>query len=197
LLRKSSPLSEFAPANSRATVLLYSFQSKDGCSKGWHPGAVLEIVGSSDAGKQTREYLYRVLSNSVRRTIYVRMTGYFRDKDVAGWAALYQRLTEEYEGGPHVVLADLRGMRLLSASAARIVRDAMNLARARGMVCCAQVTDEGIARLRARGVSHEAAVDLGATIDAESVDEAERVLRLARRAFGPRPRPMMPEGRRA
>ncbi len=96
------------------------------------------------------------------------------------WAETYVAATDSYGGGRHVVLADMRGLKPAGAEAADIMGNAIGYARARGVACCAHISDSTIARLQAARLAREASADDDVTTDVVSLEEAERVLEEAR-----------------
>ncbi len=114
------------------------------------------------------------------RTIYVRMSGFMREDEMKEWAEAYIAATDTYQGGKHLVLADMRGLKPAGPEAAEIMGRAIGYARARGVACCAHISDSTIARLQAARLAREAAAGDDVTTDVVSLEEAERVLEEAR-----------------
>jgi len=119
---------------------------------------------------------FTVRNNAAERTIYVRMTGAFDETAMQAFATDYKRATDEYRGGAHLVLADMRGMKPTSPDAATVLGEAIGYARGRGVACCAHLSDSTIQRLQARRVARSSSPGDDVTIDVASEDEAKRVL---------------------
>lgn len=96
------------------------------------------------------------------------------------WAQNYKDATDSYEGGDHLVLADMRGMKPTNEKAAEIMGEAIAYARARGVAACAHLSDSTISRLQTRRLAREAVEDDDVTVDVVSIDEAHKVLDEAR-----------------
>jgi hypothetical protein len=125
--------------------------------------------------------MYEVRNDETTRTIYVRMSGLLREEEMSAWAQEYRRVTDAYEGGRHLVLADMRGMLASSEAVAEMMRDAIAYARKRGVTCCAHLSDSAIQRLQAARIAREASEGDDVTVNVVSLEEANRVLDEARR----------------
>ena len=88
----------------------------------------------------------------------------------------YREATDLYAGKKHLVLADMRGLRSSVPEAAAVFGEAIGYARKRGVVCCAHLSDSTIARLQAARLAREFSPGDDVTIDAVSLEEAEKVL---------------------
>ena len=124
--------------------------------------------------------MWEVKNDPEKRTIYVRMSGFMREDEMKEWAEAYKAATDTYKGEKHLVLADMRGLKPAGPEAAEIMGQAIGYARARGVACCAHLSDSTIARLQAARLAREAAVGDDVTTDVVSLEEAERVLAEAR-----------------
>lgn len=99
------------------------------------------------------------------------------------WAEAYRNATDTYEGGDHLVLADMRGMKPASEDTAEVMQDAIAYARSRGVACCAHISDSTISRLQTARIAREASEHDDVTVDVVSIEEAHRVLDEARQTI--------------
>ncbi len=111
------------------------------------------------------------------RTIYVRMEGKLDAASMREFADEYRKITDSYAGGPHYVLADMRGMVPAQPEVAQMLGSAIGYARSRGVKLCAHVSDDTVQRLQAARLARQNAVGDGVTVECVSPEEAERVLR--------------------
>ena len=111
-----------------------------------------------------------------RWTIVVKLSGTISDADLAAFIRDYRAITDSYAGGSHLVLADLRGMKALSPPNAEALGQAIGYARSRGVLRCAHLSDDSVAKLQASRLAR--AVDPGdrATVNVVSLAEAEAAL---------------------
>ena len=117
---------------------------------------------------------------SDRFTIVVKLSGAISDVELAGFIREYRTATDSYAGRSHLVLADLRGMKALSPSNAKMLGEAIAYARARGVVRCAHLSDDSVAKLQAARLAREVDPDNRATVHVVSLAEAEATLAEAR-----------------
>jgi hypothetical protein len=118
----------------------------------------------------------RVINQLSRRTIAVRLTGVISVEEMKDFAAQYQAATDSYDGQPHLVLADMRGMKTNAPATVGILQRAIAYARSRGVVCCAHISDDTVARLQMARIAREVAAGDDVTVDVVSIDEANAVL---------------------
>lgn len=124
--------------------------------------------------------MHETRNDTGKRTIYVRLSGFIREDEMSEWAQDYKAATDSYRGGEHLVLADMRGMKPTNETAAEIMREAIAYARARGVACCAHLSDSTISRLQTRRLAREASEHDDVTVDVVSLEEADAVLDEAR-----------------
>ena len=117
-----------------------------------------------------------VTNQQTRRTIVVRLNGLISPTEMQDFADRYRAATDTYGGQAHLVLADMRGMKTNTPAAASIPQSAIAYARGRGVVCCAHISDDTVARLQMARIAREVAEGDDVTIDVVSLDEAEVVL---------------------
>ncbi len=103
-----------------------------------------------------------------------------RENEMKEWADAYIAATDAYAGGPHLVLADMRGLKPAGPESAEIMGNAIAYARTRGVACCAHLSDSTIQRLQTARLAREASPHDDVTTDVVSPEEAERVLEEAR-----------------
>jgi hypothetical protein len=119
---------------------------------------------------------YSVKNVIGERTIYVRMHGRFDEEAMRKFAQEYKSATDTYRGGPHLVMADMRGMAPASPQAAELFGESIGYARRRGVVCCAHLSDSTVQRLQARRVAREHSPGDDVTVDVVSEDEGRKLL---------------------
>lgn len=124
--------------------------------------------------------VFTVKNHQARRTIVIRMSGYLDEQHMTTFAKAYKDATDTYGGQPHLVLADMRGMTVTAVSAAKILGDAIGYARARGVFCCAHLSDSTLQKLQANRMARESSPGDDVTVNVVSTEEAERVLSEAR-----------------
>lgn len=117
-----------------------------------------------------------VTNQQTRRTIVVRLTGLIGPTEMQDFAERYRAATDFYGGEPHLVLADMRGMKTNTPAAAGILQSAIAYARSRGVHCCAHISDDTVARLQMARIAREVAAGDDVTVDVVSLEEAEAVL---------------------
>ena len=75
---------------------------------------------------------YSIRNVAYERTIYIRMTGRFDFGLMQAFAAEYRQATDSYQGGDHLVLADMRGLSPLLPEVGHVFAAAVGYARAHG-----------------------------------------------------------------
>ncbi|HWL88912.1 MAG TPA: hypothetical protein VNO21_24075 [Polyangiaceae bacterium] len=117
------------------------------------------------------------------RTICVRLSGFLSEDDARRSAHLYRVATRTFAGRPHLVLADLRGLKPQSAVAAAFFGKTVAYGRENGVVCCVHLSDSIITRLQAARLASEVSGSDDITVDAASMADAERILAEKRRTL--------------
>ncbi len=130
---------------------------------------------------------YSVKNDPSQRTIFIRMEGVFDETQMHELAKLYLEATQTYQGGPHLVLADMRGMHIASLEVAKILGEAIGTARKMGVACCAHVSSSTVQKLQAARLAREHSPDDDVTVNVVSVEEANKVLEEARLWLGNSP----------
>lgn len=130
-----------------------------------------ELGVSSMSGKAK----WSVRNEPKHRTVYVTMSGLFDETSIDQAAREIVGATDSYRGQPHLCLADMRGLKAMKPAVAEILGKAIGTSRERGVVACAHMNDDIVARLQAARVARVHAQD-GVTIEVASLEEAERVL---------------------
>lgn len=120
--------------------------------------------------------MLEINNDRAARTIYLRMSGTVTLDETRAGAEAARRATDDYRGEPHMVLADMRGVRPLAPEAAQVMGDAIAYQRARGVVCCVHLSDSSIVRLQAARLAREAVSGTTDTFEVVSLEEAEHVL---------------------
>ncbi|MFP2904468.1 hypothetical protein ACLESD_05310 [Pyxidicoccus sp. 3LFB2] len=124
--------------------------------------------------------MFEVTNDMNRRTVTVRMSGFIRPTEMKDFVTAYKTATDTYNGGRHLVLADMRGLRTLEPESAALFGEVVAYGRARGCLMCAHVSDSTISRLQTARVASEAAPNDPITVDCISLDEAHTQLAKAR-----------------
>lgn len=138
---------------------------------------------------------FSLRNESLERTIYIRMEGFFEESEMRAFCDSYRQATDSYQGRPHLVLADMRGMQIASIEVSKLLGDAIGYARERGVACCAHLSSSTVQKLQAARLAREHSPGDDVTVNVVSPEEAHKVLEEARRkllAAGPRaPAPRM------
>ncbi len=123
--------------------------------------------------------MYKILNQPVLRTICFQITGMLTEKEALQMERETRRIVESYRGRPHLVLADMRGLRPASPPIAEILQRVINYCRRRGTICCVHLHDIAITQLQAARLARQATrnIDGTLTIDVASMEEAELVLK--------------------
>src|SRR5262249_42283196 len=126
-----------------------------------------------------------------KQTVYCRMSGVFGETEMRQWASEYRRATDAFRDRPHLVLADMRGMKPTHPDVAAIMGQAIAYSRSHGCVRCAHLSDDTVQRIQAVRVARLASPGDDVTVIVGTVVEAERVLEEARREIAAN-RPVSP-----
>jgi hypothetical protein len=125
-----------------------------------------------------------VKNNKEKRTIFFRASGQVSEAEMRALAEKGREATDGYLGKPHFVLADMRGLNVVSPVVAQLLGEIIAYGRTHGVARCAHLSDSSVLRLQARRLARESTPHDQITIDVVSLEEAERVLEEARREFG-------------
>lgn len=120
--------------------------------------------------------MFDIQNDLVKRTVRVSMRGFMDEEEMREFVEAYKKVANSYNGAEHLVLADMRGFKPVSPSAAQIMGEGIAYDRQRGVVGCVHLSDDVIARLQADRVARGDSPDDELTIDVVSIEEAERVL---------------------
>lgn len=131
---------------------------------------------------------YTVRNESSERTIYIRMEGYFAEQEMKNFIRAALEATESYNGEPHLVLADMRGMQITSIEVSRLFGDFIGEARRKGVSCCAHLSTSTVQKLQAARLARENSPGDDVTVNVVSVEEAHKLLGEARRQLEVPPR---------
>lgn len=145
------------------------------------------MIGGMSKGDVMESAHYSVKNDPSQRTIHIRMEGVFGEQQMKDLARLYLEATEQYKGGQHLVLADMRGMHIASLEVAKILGEAIGQARKMGVACCAHVSSSTVQKLQAARLAREHSPDDDVTVNVVSVEEANKVLEEARLWLGNSP----------
>ncbi|MFT3925385.1 MAG: hypothetical protein QM778_22800 [Myxococcales bacterium] len=122
-----------------------------------------------------------IRTDKARMTVYVKMAGVFSMEDMVDWAAEYRKATDSFHDRPHLVLADMRGMKPTHPDVAAVLGAEIGYARQHGCVRCAHLSDDTVQRLQTSRVARMASPGDDVTVVVSSLQEGERVLEEARR----------------
>lgn len=120
------------------------------------------------------------------RTIRVTMVGFIRMDEVETAAEKMKRMTDTYGGAPHLVLADMRGLKAVPPDVADAITAAIAYTRARGVVHCAHLSESSTVRLQAARMVREVVEGDPGMTTVVSLEEAEKVLAEQRAKLPPR-----------
>ncbi|MDC0713952.1 hypothetical protein POL68_36135 [Stigmatella sp. ncwal1] len=93
---------------------------------------------------------------------------------------LYREATACYGGQPHLVLADMRSMRIASLAVSQLFGGLIHEARQQGVVCCAHLSSTTVQRLQVARLAREHSGESDVTIHVTSLEEAREVLEAQR-----------------
>lgn len=127
---------------------------------------------------------FDISAASVERTIRLRLSGDFDAATMTRFVEEYKRISRPFEGVPHLILADFRGMNPTSADVATILGEAIEYSRTAGVVCCAHLTDDTVTQLQTARLGRASSPYSDVTFDVASREEAERLLDEARSRLG-------------
>jgi hypothetical protein len=119
---------------------------------------------------------FNFVNSMGERTIRLRMMGAFDVRSMTRFADEYRRVSNEYGGRSHLVLADMRGMAPIESSVAAIFGESIAYSRRHGVVCCAHLSDDTVQRLQASRLARSSSEYDDTTVDVVSVEEAESLL---------------------
>lgn len=128
---------------------------------------------------------FSVRNEASERTIYIRMEGFFEETEMRNFVNAYREATDSYGGQPHLVLADMRGMRIASLAVSQLFGDGIGYARERGVVCCAHLSSSTVQKLQAARLAREHSPGDDVTVNVVSPEEAHKVLDEVRRRLMP------------
>jgi hypothetical protein len=126
---------------------------------------------------------YSIRNVAYERTIYIRMTGRFDFGLMQAFAAEYRQATDSYQGGDHLVLADMRGLAPLLPEVGHVFGAAVGYARAHGVVCCAHISDDATQKWQAARLARQDKPANDVTMNFASMDEALGALETIRKQF--------------
>jgi len=122
-----------------------------------------------------------IRDDRTKRTIHVTMTGFLTLDEVREAVIRVKSATDGYKDGPHLFLADMRGLKPAAPEVAEVLGKAIAYTRQHGVVFCAHLSDSSTVQLQAARLAREAVEGDPAIINVISLEEAERVLEEQRR----------------
>jgi hypothetical protein len=111
-----------------------------------------------------------------RRTITFRAQGNITLDEVKRTLDEAKRATDLFRGGEHIVLADLRGMAVMSPDVATVFGEVIQYGRRNGTAWCVHLSDSSVGRLQAARLAREVNPQDTSTINVVSTEEAEKVI---------------------
>ena len=117
-----------------------------------------------------------IKNDRAKRTIRVTMVGAIKLDEVKAKVAIMKKVTDGYEGAPHLVLADMRGMKATAPDVADVMGEAIAYQRRHGVVHCAHLSDSSTTRLQMARLARQAVEGDPGMTEVVSLEEAERVL---------------------
>jgi hypothetical protein len=131
---------------------------------------------------------YTVRNEPSERTIYIRMEGYFGEQEMKNFIRDALEATESYDGKPHLVLADMRGMQITSLEVSKLLGEYIGEARRKGVSRCAHLSTSTVQKLQAARLARENSPGDDVTVNVVSIEEANKLLGEARRQLEAPPR---------
>jgi hypothetical protein len=131
---------------------------------------------------------YTVRNEPSERTIYIRMEGYFDLEEMKNFIRAAFEATESYNGTPHLVLADMRGMQITSLEVSKLLGEYIGEARRKGVSCCAHLSTSTVQKLQAARLARQNSPGDDVTVNVVSIEEAHALLGEARRQLEALPR---------
>jgi hypothetical protein len=128
--------------------------------------------------------MFEVTINRNRKTITFRASGLLSDDDMQQVLEEAKWATDGFKGKPHIVLADMRGMKLMSDKSAAAFGEIIRYGREHGTVLCVHLSDSSIARLQANRLARESSPQDDCTINVISREEADKVIHEREGALG-------------
>jgi hypothetical protein len=126
---------------------------------------------------------YSIRNVAYERTIYIRMTGRFDMGLMRAFAAEYRQATDTYDGGDHLVLADMRGLLPLLPEVGQVFAASVGYARAHGVICCAHLSDDATQKWQAARLARQDKPANDVTMNFANMDEALAALEVIRKQF--------------
>jgi hypothetical protein len=120
--------------------------------------------------------MYEVTINRGKRLITFRASGRLSMEEMSQVFEEAKRSTDAYKGEPHIVLADMRGLAVLTEDKQKVFGDIIRYGREHGCVTCVHLSDSSIARLQHARLARENSPYDDATINVVSIEEADRVI---------------------
>src|SRR4051812_44880823 len=131
---------------------------------------------------------YTVRNEPSERTIYIRMEGYFDEQQMRNFIRAAIEATESYNGKPHLVLADMRGMQATSLEVSKLLGEYIGEARRKGVSRCAHLSTSTVQKLQAARLARENSPGDDVTVNVVSIEEAYTLLGEARHQLKAPPR---------
>lgn len=130
--------------------------------------------------------MFDVKNHPDKLTIYIRSSGQVRLAEARAAIEAMKIAVDSYNGRPHLVLADARGMLPVAPDVAELMGEGIGYSRRNGTVVCVHLADSAIVRLQAARLVRESNPMDTATVDVVSLEEAEIVLEEERRHIAER-----------
>jgi hypothetical protein len=120
--------------------------------------------------------MYEATVSRTRRLITFRASGTLTMADMKQILEEAKWSTDTFRGEQHIVLADMRGLPAMTEEKQRVFGEIIRYGRERGVVLCVHLSDSVIARLQQARIAREASPYDDITINAVSIEEAERII---------------------
>jgi hypothetical protein len=104
------------------------------------------------------------------------MVGAIKLDELKAAVVTMKKVTDTYEGVPHLVLADMRGMKATAPEVADVMGEAIAYQRRGGVVHCAHLSDSSTTRLQMARLARQAVEGDPGMTEVVSLEEGERVL---------------------
>ena len=123
---------------------------------------------------------HSVRADTEKRTLYFQASGGFTDEEMRRVLEEYKTETDKFKGEKHLVMADMRGLSVMSPAVAKIFAQVIGYGRSRGTALCFHLSDDTIQSLQAARLARMTSPLDSVTVDVVSPEEAERALEDAR-----------------
>jgi hypothetical protein len=120
--------------------------------------------------------MFKVEVDRRRRVVTFRASGTLQAEELQRAVEQARTAIKVLHPGQHIVLADLRGMAVMSPEAGEIFGRLIRFGRENGTALCVHLSDSSIARMQAARLAREVSPQDEITVNVVSIEEGERVI---------------------